>query len=181
MSEKKERDTRQEESISRRKLLKTAGGLGAAVLAVGGLAGNADAANGIYPRVKVANVKDLQPGRTRVFDYPLEGRKSILINLGCTVNGGAGHNRNLVAYSMFCTHLGCSVDLDSRTGMLRCECHQTIYDPKNSGRVIEGPAPNNLPMIALEIDDSGDIHAVGVAGLIYGLRNNLLDGKILKD
>jgi hypothetical protein len=36
-------------------------------------------------------------------------------------------------------------------------------------------------MVSLDIDSStGDIFAVGVAGLIYGLRNNLLDGKEVK-
>jgi hypothetical protein len=33
-------------------------------------------------------------------------------------------------------------------------------------------------MVSLEIDEStGDIYAVGVAGLIDGLRNNLQDGE----
>jgi hypothetical protein len=35
-------------------------------------------------------------------------------------------------------------------------------------------------MISLEIDKNGDIYAAGVAGLIYGLRNNLLDGEEVK-
>jgi len=60
--------------------------------------------------------------------------------------------------------------MDKESGMLVCECHQSVYDPKQSGKVIEGPAPNSLPMVALEADKNGDIYAVGVAGLIYGLR-----------
>ncbi len=170
-----------EEDVSRRQILKTAGiaGAGAAVLLMG-LKDKALASSGVYPQIKVANLKDLKPGKAVKFDYPLAGRKNILIDLGCAVDGGAGANKGIVAYSAFCTHLGCGVDIDKGSGMLVCECHQTVYDPKQSGRVVEGPAPNSLPMISLEVDKNGDIYAVGVAGLIYGLRNNLLDGEEVK-
>jgi len=164
--------------VSRRKLLKTAGCAGAAALLIGGLAGKAAASSKyrVYPQVKVANMRDLRTGRPVKFDYPLVGRKNI--HLGCSVESGVGPNRSIVAYSMFCSHLGCGVEMDWEKGMMICECHQSVYDPKRSGRVVEGPAPTNLPMVSLEVDGStGDIYAVGVAGLIYGLRNNLLDGE----
>ena len=179
MSEVKEEQSSNEESISRRKLLKTVGCAGAAALVIGGLANKASASsNGIYPQVKVANMRDLQSGRTVKFDYPLVGRKNIVMDMGCNVEGGVGPNKSIVAYSMFCSHLGCGVDMDWEKGKMICECHQTVYDPKCSGRVVEGPAPSSLPMVSLNIDSStGDIYAIGVAGLIYGLRNNLLDGE----
>ena len=179
MSELKENQASKEECMSRRNLLKTAGLAGAAALVLGGLATRTDAATGkTYPQVKVANLRDVKEGKPVKFDYPLLGRKSILVDCGCNVEGGVGPNRSIVAYSMFCTHIGCSVDLDRESEMFVCECHQTIYNPKQSGRVVEGPAPSNLPMVSLDIDGStGDIYAVGVAGLIYGLRNNLLDGE----
>jgi arsenite oxidase small subunit len=181
MNEVKEREISQEKSISRRRLLKTAGCAGAAVLLMSGLNGKAGATllrPKTYPQVRIANLRDLQVGRPIKFDYPLIGRKSLLMDLGCMVEGGVGPNKSIVAYSMFCTHLGCGVDLDWETGVLICECHQSVYDPKRSGRVIEGPAPTHLPKIFLSIDKAtGDIYATGVAGLIYGLRNNLLDGE----
>ncbi len=180
MSEIKEKELSKENCISRRKLLKTAGCAGAAALVVSSLNDKAFAAfsKGIYPQVKIGNIRDLQTGRTIKFDYPLVGRKNILMGMGCVVEGGVGPYNSIVAYSMFCSHLGCGVDLEADSGMLVCECHQTIYDPKQSGRVIEGPAPSDLPKVFLDIDKgTGDIYAVGVAGLIYGLRNNLLDGK----
>lgn len=176
----REKEVSEEEGVTRRNLLKTAGCAGAAALVLGGLTGKAAASGGNYPRVKIASTKDLQAGKTVKFDYPLVGRKNILVDLGCRVEGGAGENRSIVAYSMFCTHLGCGVDMDKESGMLICECHQSVYDPKQSGKVVEGPAPNSLPMISLDIDKNGDIYAAGVAGLIYGLRNNLLDGEEVK-
>jgi len=170
-----------DECISRRALLKTAGCAGAAALILGSLNSKVGAALSgtmTYPQVKIANLRDLRTERTMRFDYPLIGRKNIIMDLGCPVEGGIGQNKSIVAYSMFCSHLGCGVEYEWKSGMLVCECHQTVYDPKQSGRVVEGPAPCNLPMVNLDIDSAtGDIYAVGVAGLIYGLRNNLLDGQ----
>ncbi len=175
------KEVQDEERMTRRKILKAACCAGAvAAVSLTALKGKADAASETYPQVKIGNIKNLLAGKTVKFDYPLVGRKNILVNLGCSVEGGVGADKSIVAYSMFCTHLGCGVDMDKETGNLICECHQTIYDPKQSGKVVEGPAPNSLPMVALDMDKNGDIYAVGVAGLIYGLRNNLLDGEGVK-
>lgn len=180
LEEKKE--VQVETDMTRRKLLKAACCAGAAA-AVSVIALNDKAhagSSGTYSQVKIANIKNLSAGKTVKFDYPLAGRKNILVNLGCSVEGGVGSGKSIVAYSMFCTHLGCSVDIDKQSGMLICECHQSVYDPKGSGKVVEGPAPSSLPMVSLDVDKNGDIYAVGMAGLIYGLRNNLLDGEEIK-
>jgi arsenite oxidase small subunit len=179
MSESRHNDELVEKSLSRRGLLKTAGLAGASAFLVSGLRSEADAALiKTYPQVRIANLRDVQEGKPFTFDYPLIGRKNLLLDCGCSVEGGIGPNKGIVAYSMFCTHLGCGVDLDRNTELLICECHQTQYDPRKSGRVVQGPAPNSLPMVSLHVDNAtGDIYATGVAGLIYGLRNNLLDGQ----
>jgi arsenite oxidase small subunit len=183
MMESKEKKSLEENDMTRRKLLKAAGCAGAAALLVHGVKGKAGAAlsaEKTYPQVKIVNINFLPAGKTRTFDYPLVGRKNIIMNLGCRVEGGVGPDRSIVAYSAFCTHLGCGVELDDESGMLVCECHQSVYDPKRSGKLIEGPSPSNLPMLSLDVDSNGDVYAVGVAGLIYGLRNNLLDGEEVK-
>ncbi len=178
MSEAKENQAEKEKCVSRRNLLKTAGIAGVAAM-VFGLATKTDAATGkTYPQVKVINLRDIKEGKIVKFDYPLIGRKSVMVDCGCTVEGGIGPNKSIVAYSMFCTHLGCGVEYNSDTEKMVCECHQSVYDPKRSGRIVEGPAPSSLPMVNLDIDSAtGDVYAIGVSGLIYGLRNNLLDGE----
>lgn len=178
MSEAKETQELKEKSMSRRGLLKTAGLAGAAAM-VFGLATKTDAATGkTYPQVKVMNLRDIKEGVPIKFDYPLIGRKSVLVDCGCAVEGGIGPNRSIVAYSMFCTHLGCSIEYNAEKQNMVCECHQSVYDPRESGRIVEGPAPSSLPMVNLDIDSAtGDVYAIGVSGLIYGLRNNLLDGE----
>jgi rieske iron-sulfur protein len=56
----------------------------------------------------------------------------------------------VVAYSGICTHQGCPVNQwsDEKKAMV-CSCHQSTYDPKNSAKVIFGPAPapvSGLPL-----------------------------------
>jgi len=171
-------EAREGRCISRRGLLRAGGVLGAVAVLSTALPGGAMASEGVYPQVRIANLRDLSPGKVIKFDYPLIGRKSLLMDLGCRVEGGVGPNRSIVAYSMFCTHLGCSVELNPDRGLLVCECHQSEFDPRRSGWVVQGPAPTHLPMVNLEVDNAtGDIYAISVSGLIYGMRNNLLDGE----
>jgi rieske iron-sulfur protein len=61
---------------------------------------------------------------------------------------------DLVAYSAICTHNGCEVDEslgDSQT--IYCSCHQSTFDPRDSGAVIGGPAPRALPALPLRVTD----------------------------
>ncbi|MBI4687509.1 MAG: arsenate reductase (azurin) small subunit [Nitrospirae bacterium] len=166
-------------NMTRRDILKTAACAGIAA-AGAGMSSNTYAFSKIYPQIKVAGIKDMKAGRQIEFDYPVYGKKAVIIDMGCAVEGGIGQNKSIVAYSMSCTHLGCTVSFDAETGMLMCGCHQSLYDPKRSGKVLGGPAPSSLPMVTLNIDKKGDIYAIGVAGLLYGMRNNLLDAEEVK-
>ena len=60
----------------------------------------------------------------------------------------------VVAYSAVCTHTGCEVGaflVEEQT--LYCDCHQSKFDPRDQGRVTDGPAPRNLPALPLRIVD----------------------------
>lgn len=61
---------------------------------------------------------------------------------------------DIVAYSAICTHNGCEVDEplgESQT--IYCSCHQSTFDPRESGAVIGGPAPRRLPALPLRLVD----------------------------
>ncbi len=61
---------------------------------------------------------------------------------------------DIVAYSAICTHSGCEVDDnvgDNQT--IFCSCHQSTFDPRDSGAVIGGPAPRSLPAMPLKLVD----------------------------
>ena len=60
----------------------------------------------------------------------------------------------VVAYSSICTHTGCDVDSwQTAEQVLSCPCHDSMFDPKDGGRVVDGPAPRVLPALPLTIAD----------------------------
>jgi rieske iron-sulfur protein len=67
----------------------------------------------------------------------------------------------IVAYSGVCTHAGCDVTLwQMATQRFRCPCHESEFDPRDSGRVVGGPAPRRLPRLPVKLID-GTIVAGG--------------------
>lgn len=82
----------------------------------------------------------------------------------------------IVAYSAICTHAGCSVTgwLKSEVGdkdVLKCFCHNSEFNPRESAQVVFGPAPRRLAALPLAIaDDSLTIAAafVGKVGAQQG-------------
>lgn len=62
--------------------------------------------------------------------------------------------QGVVAYTSICTHTGCDVDdwLADEQRIL-CACHHSMFDPKDGGKVIDGPAPRELPALPLKIVD----------------------------
>jgi len=128
-----------------------------------------------YPRVKVANAKDLKPGKLVTATYPDPQSPIVIVKFGRPV-GGVGPDQDIVAYSQMCTHMGCPLsDFDPKRGTLTCGCHYSTFDLSVGGMMVIGHGTDNLPEIVLEYDEgSGDIYAVGVRGLIYGRLSNVL-------
>lgn len=59
-----------------------------------------------------------------------------------------------LAYSAWCTHLGCLVDLwNADKKVFQCPCHQSAYDPLQAAKVILGPAPRSLPLLPIKVED----------------------------
>jgi arsenite oxidase small subunit len=131
-----------------------------------------------YPRIRVAGLADLSAGEPIRFDYPLQGQSNILIKLGASAAGGVGPEADIVAFNELCTHMGCPIGslFNADHNVLGpCACHFTTFDLTHRGMVVLGQATENLPQVILEVEGD-DIIAVGVNGIIYGYRNNLLDG-----
>jgi rieske iron-sulfur protein len=62
--------------------------------------------------------------------------------------------QGVVAYTSICTHTGCDVDdwlADEQH--IACACHFSTFDPKDGGKVVDGPAPRMLPALPLKIVD----------------------------
>lgn len=137
-----------------------------------------------WPKVKIANIKDLKVGEVVIFNYPLDNTPNILVKLNVRVQGGVGPDGDIVAYSQLCQHLGCKVkylhpnkyenikvpeDLKGKH-LFYCGCHIGFYDVTEGAKPVAGPPLYPLPPVLLEYnEDTGDIIAYGMGPpVIYG-------------
>lgn len=169
--------------LSRRDFLKSSGG--AATIPLMGVSGAAQAlsakeANSTattldYPVKTIGNVYELTPNQAVSFNYPDSGSPCALIKTGRKVPGGVGPDKDIVAYSVLCTHMGCPVSYSPKEQVFKCPCHFSKFDTEKSGQMIVGQATENLPQIILNYNtDTGELTAVGVDGLIFGRQANIL-------
>ena len=59
-----------------------------------------------YPSSRLANVSQLKPNAPIEISYPDKGSPGVLIKLGTRVQGGAGPDGDIVAFSTLCPHKG---------------------------------------------------------------------------
>lgn len=175
----------EEHKLSRRIFLKSSGSA-AAVVGTAGAAlapGQAHAAgasgststNLSYPRRSVGKAGGMPVNQAVGFSYPDSSSPCVAIRMGSAVPGGVGPNKDIVAYSTLCTHMGCPVQYDSGTKVFKCGCHFSMFDAENSGQMVCGQATEDLPRVLLDYDAKNDtVTAVGVDGLIYGRQANTL-------
>ncbi len=127
-----------------------------------------------FPRTRVASIASLDSGEPQFFDYPLAGQANIIVKLPDRAMGGIGVDRDIVAFSNACTHMGCPItDYQPEHNVLGpCPCHFTTFDLSRDGEIVLGQATEKLPRLLLEVDGD-DIVAVGVFRLVYGHHNTL--------
>ena len=178
-------DTIDSAKLNRRFFLKSGGTAAAAIgsvvipihsaQAATAPASNAGATTLSYPRRPVGKAGTMPTNQAVSFSYPDTSSPCVAIRMGTPVTGGVGPNKDIVAYSSLCTHMGCPVAYDSGTKTFKCGCHFSIFDPENSGQMVCGQATENLPMVRLHYDAKNDVvTAVGIDGLLYGRQANVL-------
>lgn len=132
-----------EEEVTRREFARYLVG-GAAVMAAGnvGLAAwtQLRSINTGEPRA-IVPLGDIAIGDTYLFQYPGDQNPAILVRLA---------DRDVVAFSQKCTHLGCVVFYQGDENRWHCPCHEGNFDTR-SGAVISGPPTRPLGRIDLEI------------------------------
>jgi Rieske Fe-S protein len=106
---------------------------------------------GAPPIVKIASLSSLPVGGTLVFQYPEPHDACILIRPS---------QEKLLAYSQKCTHLSCAVIPKIEQGVIRCPCHEGLFD-LYTGQNIAGPPPRPLPRITLSVRGE-DVYATGI-------------------
>jgi ubiquinol-cytochrome c reductase iron-sulfur subunit len=61
-----------------------------------------------------------------------------------------------------CTHAGCPVGLYEQTSrQLFCPCHQSVFDVRDAGRAVAGPAGRALPQLPIRVTADDHIVATG--------------------
>ena len=175
----------QEHKLSRRIFLKSSGGAAAVVGTAGAalLPASAEAAtpagststNLNYPKRSVGKAGGMPVNQAVNFSYPDASSQCVALRMGTAVPGGVGPNKDSVAYSTLCTHMGCPVQYEGGTKTFKCGCHFSIFDAENGGQMVCGQATEDLPKVLLDYDATSDtIAAVGIDGLIYGRQANIL-------
>jgi arsenite oxidase small subunit len=126
-----------------------------------------------YPRKRLANIKDLKVDVPVSINYPDDDSPGVLLKLGRPVEGGAGPDGDIVAFSILCPHKGFPLFYRADDRSLNCPGHYSRFDAEKGGLQIWGHATQNLAQFRLHIDNQGDIRAVAVDELIYGRLNNV--------
>ena len=169
-------------AISRRGFLKASGAAvagGGAVVAQARAAEAAMAEAGMatltYPHKALGLASKMQANEPVTFTFPDASSPCIAVKLGAAVPGGVGPDKDIVAYSTMCTHMGCPVAYDPAQKIFRCPCHYSMFDAEKGGQMICGQATENLPRIVLKYNAKDDaVTAVAIDGLLYGRQSNIL-------
>jgi len=174
-------------NVSRRDFLKQSGStaaLAGTAVATAGLvtatpaqAKNINSTNATldYPEKIITKTNKLKTNEPVEFFYPDDSSPCSMIKMPHAVKGGVGPDKNIVAYSTLCTHMGCPVSYDKTSSNFKCPCHYSVFDSEKAGQMVTGQATANLPRIILSYNDKNNsVTATGVDGLIYGRQANTL-------
>lgn len=127
-----------------------------------------------YPSNRLANLADLKVNEPVDIAYPDADSPGVLLRLGSPVEGGAGPDGDVVAFSVLCPHKGWTLSYNAGDKTLNCPGHFSRFDCEAGGQQTWGHATQNLPQFLLRVDEAGEIFAEGVDELIYGRLSNVL-------
>jgi len=127
-----------------------------------------------YPSTKLGNLKDLKVDQPVEIKYPDDSSPGVLLKLGKTVEGGAGPDADVVAFSTLCPHKGFPLAYVAADKSLNCPGHYSRFDCERGGLEIWGHGTQNVAQFRLRVEDNGEIYAESVDELIYGRLSNVL-------
>ncbi len=128
-----------------------------------------------YPRKRISDARAMPLNQAVNFSYPDAQSPCVAVKMGSAVKGGVGPPKDIVAFSILCTHMGCPVAYESTSKTFKCNCHFSIFDAEKTGQMVCGQATENLTRVLLQYDVNNDtITAVGIDGLIYGRQANII-------
>lgn len=77
----------------------------------------------------------------------------------------------ILAYTAVCSHAGCNVtawvkQTEGDKTVFKCMCHNSEFDPRQSGQVVFGPAPRRLAVLPLTMADQTITVAAAFVGKV---------------
>ena len=81
-----------------------------------------------YPTSKLGNVRNLKVNEPLDISYPDGDSPGVLLKLGSRVEGGAGPDGDVVAFSTLCPHKGFPLNYGSSDKTLSCAGHYSRFD-----------------------------------------------------
>ncbi len=118
-----------------------------------GVLGSLTLGSFLYPLIRYL-APPTAAGRTKTLTVPKESipegesKDVIFNNIPIVIINRPA--KGFIALSKVCTHLGCLVDYDKKTGSLICPCHGGKFGL--DGKVISGPPPSPLPQFPLRVE-----------------------------
>ena len=116
--------------------------------------------------------KPLQPddiaiGASPTLVWPMDASKTVVrsqnrfnalllirLDSGMTAKTKSMSADGVLAFSALCPHAGCTIDAwVPERSVLECDCHSSEFDPREAGKVVDGPAARPLPPLALKLVD----------------------------
>ena len=102
-----------------------------------------------YPTATLANIRDLKVNEPKDIAYPDADSPGVLLKLGSRVEGGAGPDGDIVAFSTLCPHKGFTLTYGAGDKTFSCPGHYSRFDAEKGGLQIFGHATQNLPQFHL--------------------------------
>lgn len=123
-----------------------------------GLLGSGAAVSFVYPLMRfLAPPQGAEKQKSLLIsknEIPIGEAKNIIYNnTPAIVINHPG--KGIIAFTRVCTHLGCLVEYEKKSGRLLCPCHAGTFDL--DGNVMSGPPPKPLPKLQFRVEGNNII------------------------
>jgi len=134
-------------------------GLGITIPAIRYLVGSALQEHEEMDWIRLGSTSKVEIGTPTLFKVNIQRQTGWIVNEEeLSVFVLTENNRDFIALSNICTHLGCRVRWISEQGQFFCPCHNAIFD--KDGEVVTGPPPKPLDQYQVKIEDD-QIYVLG--------------------